>query len=103
MNIFDMQGKINLYKANGGAFYYRFRTKHEFFNQSLLWHLDESYLILIPAGLDDRKSNCITPRMEKHANQYVFGLNLEEIHPIPNGDYTFDEDSTEDELIIYLG
>ena len=98
-----MEGELNIYKHSSGLFYYRFRAKHDFFKQDLLWYLDDSYLIFKPAGLDDNKSNIIRPRIDKQCKQYVFGLNLEEVHPVPNGIYVFDEDSTEDELIIYLG
>lgn len=94
--------KINIYKYAKEESYYRFRSKDSFFNQSIEWALEDFYLILNPAGLDDKRSNVVYPKWCKYSRAYSFGLSFKDLN-IPNGNYQLDEDSTEDEKIIYLG
>ena len=98
-----MLGKVNFYKDKKYQHYYRLRFKDKFFNQAFKWRLEDDYLILEPVGLDDHKSGLIEPTFDKHTKGYTCGINLEGFKEVPTGNYTFDEDSTEDEIIIYLG
>ena len=98
-----MEGYTYIYKPKKYDNYYRFRSKSDFFSQAVLYELDENYLVFKPAGLDDNKPGVIHPRFDKEIGRWVFGLTLDLPHSVPSGNYNFDEDSHEDEVVIYLG
>lgn len=76
----------------------QFRTTHPFFNEEFIYYDDGESITFSKPTIDyNGKTRNPSKLEQKKEDAYTFTLVTE----IPSGVYTFDEDSNNDQMIIY--
>lgn len=98
-----LTGEARIYNRGGLEYLKRihFKTESDFFDRPIKWSLEDEFLVLKPADLDDTKNIIEVKRTKVNNYQTVISFLKCDFYP-PNGPKEFDEDSNEDEVLIKL-
>jgi hypothetical protein len=96
--IYGATSSLTLSKGNS-CFNVQISTKSSFFNEPIVYKLEDGCIYLRHAGIDDNKKK-VVPQFDKKNNWYHFYISIGH-EEIQLKKYYFEDDSTEDCVIIY--
>ena len=91
-------GSITLSKGNNPKNIH-VTSKSEFFNEPIVYKIEDGCIILRHADIDDN-TRIVSPSLYRKNNFFHFNISFNN-EEIPLKNYIFEEDSNEDEVIIY--
>ena len=97
-NPYSVSNSVHLYKGNN-YFNVQIVSKSLFFNEPIVYKIEDGCIYLRHAEIDDNKKK-VVPQLDKKSNFYHFYITIED-KEIELKKYFFEEDSTEDCVIIY--
>jgi hypothetical protein len=97
-HIYGASNSITLSKGNS-CFNVQIFSKSSFFNEPIIYKLENGCIYLRHAEIDDNK-NKVVPQRDKKSNFYHFYISIGH-KEIELKKYYFEDDSTEDCVIIY--
>ena len=94
----DVSSSITVSKGNN-HFNVQITSKSSFFSEPIVYRLEDGCIYLRHSTIDDNK-NKVVPQLDKKTNFYHFYISVGD-EEIDLKKYDFEDDSTEDCVIIY--
>ena len=96
--LYGVSNSINVSKGNN-HFNVQITSKSSFFSEPIVYRLEDGCIYLRHSTIDDNK-NKVVPQLDKKTNFYHFYISVGD-EEIDLKKYDFEDDSTEDCVIIY--
>ena len=91
-------GSITISKGNNPK-NIQVTSKSDFFSEPIVYKIEDGCIVLRHSTIDDNVKK-VSPTLDKRSNFYHFNIPFND-EEIPLKKYDFDEDSNEDEVIVY--